>query len=385
MANFPNPFSPFFGGKPESFFGRQAVLSRFDRALEVRGSEDRSLFVTGTRGCGKTALVMRLSARAEEAGWITINLSADNALRNLLHETEARLGTLRESGASLSAGIPGLRLELATRSRGERRFEIEDVESAFLDLCESARHGVFVSIDEVQKTSLKEISTICNAFQMASSRGFDVILVAAGLPYSYDRIIQHDGCAYMRRSSHEQLGLFGRDEVREGFMRAFERVPYLTVREDALGELVQASSGQPYLMQLLGYHLVEYINGKTESYRYAAKRADVAVIVPVALETYARRALKPLVDALTSIQSSYLTAMAQAMGEGTYAGTKDVADILRMRPENLTSPRKALLDKGIIAAPERGKVRFAIPYLRAYLRGDLVIGEKDDLLDEWGV
>lgn len=54
---FSNPFTPIFGGRPDFFFGRKAVLTRFDAAMVDQGSEDRVLFVTGNRGCGKTALL----------------------------------------------------------------------------------------------------------------------------------------------------------------------------------------------------------------------------------------------------------------------------------------------------------------------------------------
>ena len=76
-----NPFTPVFGGKPDSFFGRKELLDRFDRALKVRGSDDRSLFFTGTRGSGKTALLEQLSMRAVSSGWRAIDIGAEQALQ----------------------------------------------------------------------------------------------------------------------------------------------------------------------------------------------------------------------------------------------------------------------------------------------------------------
>mgnify|MGYP002627015587 CR=1 FL=1 len=85
---FANPFTPIFGGKPDFFFGRKDILARFDRALVVRGSEDRTLFITGTRGSGKTALVEQLSLRATAAGWDAIDLTADNALQSFFRQIQ---------------------------------------------------------------------------------------------------------------------------------------------------------------------------------------------------------------------------------------------------------------------------------------------------------
>ena len=65
---FENPFVPVFGGKPDFFFGRKELLNRFTFALVDRGSEDRALFITGNRGCGKTALL--------EQFWVCADLCA---------------------------------------------------------------------------------------------------------------------------------------------------------------------------------------------------------------------------------------------------------------------------------------------------------------------
>ena len=61
---FSNPFSPIFGGKPDVFFGREEIIKLFEHAMIDVGSDDRSLFITGTRGSGKTALLEQLSIRA---------------------------------------------------------------------------------------------------------------------------------------------------------------------------------------------------------------------------------------------------------------------------------------------------------------------------------
>ena len=59
-----NPFSPIFGGKPDVFFGRERLLKNFDQAMIDVGSDNRAIFITGTRGSGKTALLEQLSIRA---------------------------------------------------------------------------------------------------------------------------------------------------------------------------------------------------------------------------------------------------------------------------------------------------------------------------------
>ena len=78
-----NPFSPVFGGRPKPFFGRKHILRRFEAALRDEGSEYRALFVTGTRGSGKTALIAQLSGRARRKGWLVVDLGPEDAVHVL--------------------------------------------------------------------------------------------------------------------------------------------------------------------------------------------------------------------------------------------------------------------------------------------------------------
>ena len=112
---FHNPFTPVFGGKPQLFFGRREMLSRFDLALADAGSEDRALFITGTRGSGKTALIEQLSMKANARGYRVIDLGPDDTaevlVRSLVrHESVTRTVSPQASvsilgtGGSVSAG-----------------------------------------------------------------------------------------------------------------------------------------------------------------------------------------------------------------------------------------------------------------------------------------
>ena len=82
---FENPFSPIFGGKPGVFFGRESILKLFDHAMIDTGSEDRAIFVTGTRGSGKTALLEQLSIKAGDKKRVVIDLGPENMIMQLVH------------------------------------------------------------------------------------------------------------------------------------------------------------------------------------------------------------------------------------------------------------------------------------------------------------
>ena len=82
---FSNPFSPIFGGKPDVFFGREKILNLFEHAMIDVGSDDRAIFVTGTRGSGKTALLEQLSIRAAAKNRKVIDLGPENMVSQLIY------------------------------------------------------------------------------------------------------------------------------------------------------------------------------------------------------------------------------------------------------------------------------------------------------------
>ena len=225
-----NPFTPVFGGKPQFFFGRRDILARFDRAMIDPGSEDRAMFITGTRGSGKTALLEQFSRTAQKKGRKVIDLSSENTVellvRNLIrHSEETKTLSPQASvsifgtGASLGAGSVAKTTTYTTA----------DLQMIFLDACARIQGGLLVTIDEVQKVSEADLTAICDAFQMASRKGYDVMLAVAGLPFSHAQTIQYQGCTYLRRAAHDEIGLFSREETEESFREAFAKVAGLEV------------------------------------------------------------------------------------------------------------------------------------------------------------
>jgi len=337
---FTNPFSPIFGGKPGVFFGRERILDLFDHAMIDTGSDDRAMFITGTRGSGKTALLEQLSIRAGAKKRVVIDLGPENTIAQLIHE----LAGYDEVTKTVSP------------------------QSLLLEKCSNAKKGILVTVDEVQKVPVEDVSSLCNAFQMASRKGYDIMLVVAGLPYAYSEIIKHEGCTYLRRASHEELGLFTWEEAEDAFSKMFSGIRGLKIDREIIDELNKVSFGQPYLMQLLGYHLIQQINDHDPEKKHTVTKTELRETVKNALFAYEQRALKPLMEELPNGEKAYLTKMSECLDAERLAATIDIARSMGGPQNKLSRSRAYLIDQGIIAAPERGKVMFCIPYLADYVK-----------------
>ena len=253
------------------------------------------------------------------------------------------------------------------------------LQALLLEACEKAKRGILVTVDEVQKVPIDDVSSLCNAFQMASRKGFDIMLAVAGLPYAHSEIIGHEGCTYLRRAAHEELALFSWDEASDALSEAFARVDGLAIGQDLVDRLNLASYGQPYLMQLLGYHLIGRVNESADGKSHVVTAREVDEAISLAVLAYERRALMPLVEELPHTERDYLRAMAECLGDDRLASTSEVAQKLGVTQRHLSQARSRLMGNGIVAAPERGKVMFCIPYLADFVMKEGVASSAVDI------
>ena len=84
-----NPFAPGAGNQPPELAGRDEIISTADVALQrvLIGKHDRSQMLLGLRGTGKTVLLNKIEALAEERGYLTSFIEApeDRRLTELLY------------------------------------------------------------------------------------------------------------------------------------------------------------------------------------------------------------------------------------------------------------------------------------------------------------
>ena len=366
---FENPFSPIFGGKPGVFFGREAILKLFDHAMIDTGSENRAMFVTGTRGSGKTALLEQLSIRAGAKNKVVIDLGPENTIMQLVHALAGFDEVTKTVSPQANVNILGIGGGISTGSISKtERVGRENLQDLLLEACSNSKKGLLITVDEIQKVPIEDVSSLCNAFQMVSRKGYDILLVVAGLPYAYSEIIRHEGCTYLRRATHVELGLFTWEEAEEAFEKAFSLVKGLIVDKALITELNQASFGHPYLMQLLGYHLVLLINDRKQKKKHQVDEKETEEAIANAIYAYEQRALKPLMDELPNNEKMYLTRMSECLGEDRLAISSEIARKMGVKQNNLSRARAYLIDHGIIAAPEHGKVMFCIPYLADFVK-----------------
>ena len=125
-----------------------------------------------------------------------------------------------------------------------------------------------------------------------------------------------------------------------------------------------ATEGFPYLLQLVGYYLVEESRGREEIDDVVLDRALAG-----ARDDMCENVFQPTLSALSGKDIEFLRALAKSANDEGVGRLSDVADIMDRGNSYLQVYRRRLIDAGVLVSPRDGELQFVVPLLPEYLRG----------------
>lgn len=379
-----NPYSPGSGRRPPELVGRAAELEAFDilRARVRNGLTDRGIVLTGLRGVGKTVLLNEMHRLADSFDWLTVRIEARRdeagaqAVRRVLarelvvsarKRTRTRLtGAMRDALATISSfnakvGATGIELGV-TRNIG--RGDSGDTEVDLLELVEDVAHalgeqrrafGIFV--DEMQDLDAETLGALIAAQHLANQRDWPFYVIGAGLP-NLPRVLT-DARSYAERLfNYRPIGKFDRNDAAHALREPAERLG-AEFEPSALEILLDATGGYPYFIQEFGQ----------AAWNLAPDRkittADATAAVQFGTEQLDAGFFRSRWERATPSERRMLHAMA-ADGEGPSL-TAVVAQRMGLQPSSIGPYRAALINKGLVYAPEHGQIAYTVPGMAGYV------------------
>ncbi|MFB9775740.1 ATP-binding protein [Brevibacterium otitidis] len=362
----PSPFRPSFGTTPAAVVGIQEEVNLFARALDgaVRG---RATLVTGTRGVGKTVLLNTFGEVADSRQWVPVREQASPGVVQRL--TEARLPQLLEDldtaettkSSTVGFTLPVIGGGLTTRTESTIQMvpDLRHRVMQVLDLLRPHGTGLLLALDEVHRTNVSELREITDVVAYAIAENAPLAFVAAGLPATINKLVNDDVSTYLRRAERIELKNFTADDTAVALRHPIEEAGR-SIEADALAAAVEASENYPYLVQLIGDFAWE---AAAEAPVITA--AHVAWAVEQARPAMFRQIHEPTLAGLSDRDRDYIFAMSVDDGPSL---TRDIAARLGVTIQHAGVYRSRLIIDGVIMEAGRGRVEFAIPYLRDYLR-----------------
>ena len=386
MDPLTNPYAPGAGRPPAALVGRDHQQQAWKVALArlAAGRTDRSMVLYGLRGVGKTVLLTDLTTTAEDAGWVVGHLEAGTGktLREMLGEAlQLPLSDLARpsAGAKIRAALKTfLSFKASVTSEGVWTFGLDldadagggaDSGQLDLDLSKVVRDistamtetgtGLALMIDEAQDLSTDELTALCAIAHMASQRSWPFLLALAGLPSLPVQLGEAKSYAERLFGYHEVRELQGHDARAAITDPASDQG--VSWDEDAVMRVITETGGYPYFLQEYGQACWEAAEDGTGTITHTDARVGSAD----ALRTLDTGFFRVRWERATPKEREYLEAMAQ--DGDAWSSSGQVASRLGKKATALGPTRANLIAKGLVYAPEHGKIAFTVPKMADFI------------------
>lgn len=362
-----NPFKPTFGVSPPLLVGRDELIQDFSDALDDGpGAPARATLYTGARGAGKTVMLNAVQEEARSRGWLVIAETAtpgllqrltNEHLPRLLAEQDPKATRRRLSGVTAPGGIGG-----ASWDTTDLHTVVPGLRSQITDLCEIlafGETGLLITVDELHRSLFDELVQLCAVVQHAFREELELVFVGAGLPIAVSSLLNEDVLTFLRRAERHDLGKVADEDVALAIERPVVSAGR-TIAAEALNLSVAATAGYPFLIQLVGYRLWRQHPKRTE-----ITADDARVGVEEARRRLGSLVHDPAFQACSDVDKTFLLAMAR---DDDSSKISDIAKRLEVNPDYANVYRTRLIESQLIEPAGRGRLDFALPGLREYLR-----------------
>ena len=381
-----NPYSPGAGSPPPELAGRNKLREQVRIAIaRIRlGKAAKSVLMVGLRGVGKTVLLDRMRADAEEFGAYTLRIEApENRSLPALLAPQLRLVLLRLSRVEAAKNLAHRGLRALAGFAKALKIKYSDIEVGLdfdpepgladngdleVDLtvlleevglaARKADTAVVIFIDELQYLDNDQFAALISALHRCAQSSLPLTVVGAGLPQL--RGLAGNAKSYAERLfDYPMIGALTPAEAELAIVKPAndESVGFTP---EAVAEIVSVTRGYPYFLQEWGKHAWDVAD------QSPITLSDVSVASVEAIAALDESFFRVRFDRLTPAEKKYLRAMAE-LGPGPHR-SGDIAQMLRKSVNSLGPVRQSLITKGMIWSPSHGDTAFTVPLFDEFMK-----------------
>jgi hypothetical protein len=358
-----NPFRPTAGATPPVVVSREGLLREFDYGLGVRyGAPGLLTIFTGARGVGKTVMLGAAEDLAQERGWLVISETATPGFMGRIGEA------MRRATVELGEGPTGRRITgvslagfgVTTQLPPEEQVSWRESGERLLHILDGHGTGLAITVDEIHAADRDEIAVLAASVQHFIRDGLPIAMLFAGLPAAVSDLLNEGVATFLRRADRIDLHSASIAETADSYLDLFAQGGF-QLSAPLAHTAAEGTGGYPFLIQLVGYSLWQ----EAESGDGTLDEAAVQRAIGAARLRNERTVIGAALSTASSRDMDFLEAMADD------DGSSDVGDIgrrMNARSNLVGKYRARLIDAGLIEQAGYGRVEFAIPGLREFLR-----------------
>lgn len=385
-----SPYRPGFGARPLVVAGRDQLLRETKHAMVAMTSFKQPHFapivLIGPRGMGKTVSLGLIEEQARDHGFATAFLSFVASGRNNTQQLATSVAESLEDGADaerplmkkLAHYLAGFSIEINTGfvtvtkefQDGDHRPMglAETLETATAAHIENGKAGLVLLIDELHTGSPADINMLyMTAQHMVQRSKYPFAIIAAGTPDT-PVVIGASGSSFGERSQFIPVSTLDDGAALEALVEPARRVG-VSWSPEAIELTLSAAQGNPWRIQQLGE--ASWRAADDMGATLTSGGTITAAMASWAIESVAKSLEQGSFPSrwrnASPAEREYLTAMAQVIGADYIAQVRDLNALLGKTPQETSELRRRLINKGLIASPQRGALRFTAPGFDRYL------------------
>jgi hypothetical protein len=391
---FANPYKPGAGHMPPFLAGRDDELKNFMNLLDQRTVIENCL-VTGLRGVGKSVFLDTLKPRVLDRSWLWVgsNLSESTSINEHV-VCERILTDLASVTSNISFEQPTGKVTGFSQSEEYKEVTVTyetlrqlfdstpglmiDKLKATLEFVwslvkETKYLGIVFAYDEAQTMSdhsKKEqypLALLLDTFQSIQTKGFPYLLVLAGLPTLFPKLVQSR--TYSERMFKVMpLDRLRPEESRDAILEPIKRCP-IKFLPAAVDLIVAESGGYPYFIQFMCKEFFDIYLQRAKANPDSVGTIFLTDIVRKLDRDFFSPRYEQLTDRqrdLMAIICSLSSADEEFTGQEIVGAAKEAHD--EFSSSHVNQLLKAMIQSGFIYRNRHGKYSFAVPLWASFVK-----------------
>ncbi len=387
-----NPYAPGAGLQPPELAGRDKLLedATIDMERVLAGRPTKGMMLLGLRGVGKTVLLNRLYALANDRGFETAKIEAPEGgalpellapeLRRILYSLDLQAAAgkrlrqavtlLRNFAAAFKVKVGDIEFGIepapGQADSGNLELDLPALLTAVAEVAAERDSAIGLFLDEVQYLSAVELAAVVVACHEVAQRNLPLLFVGAGLPQI--AALAGNAKSYAERLfNFPQVGQLDPEAACAALVKPAEGEG-VRFADDAVAEILRVTECYPYFIQEWGFHVWNAAPSTPIS------RGDVEDATPDIIAHLDANFFRVRFDRLTALQQKYLRAMAE-LGPGPHK-TGDIATTLGVETTAVATVRQQLINKGMVWSQRHGETAFTVPMFDRFMVRQMPILEK---------
>lgn len=335
-----NPFVLTFGLRPDNYITRLSQSEEIIASFE--NGNNNVYMITGVRGVGKTSLLTYISEHFnEKKEWVVIDLISEADMLDQLASRLYDTSLLHKifDGKTFGFSFQGISFSI----KGEK--PVTNVISLIEILLQKMKgKKVLICVDEAINNSY--MKPFAQAIQLLLRKNYQIYLLMTGLYQNIYDLQNNESLTFLYRAPKISLEPLNIGAIASSYRDIFKIDMAKSI------ELAKMTKGYAYAYQVLGYLLFE--KGSTNVDEEILGKFDQY------LQEY-------VYDKIWSEASGFDKKILLAFKENETETTEKLLKDTKMRKNFFSVYRDRLIKRGLLYAPEYGKLSLKLPRFFEYL------------------